>query len=270
MATRLAKPSQPIIQWGTTLTRGLVVCIPFFEKSGTKARNLGRYGPSCDGVFTGTPAWNKQKFGSSVQYAAVTDYINLGTKVSTTITADVTCLIIRKKDDSTNRGSVGFYTAYTLATNRFGAHLPFSDGNVYWQYGGSAGNNSLSASGLSFSTSDVWVFTIGVRGSEIWQNGILRASNTAATGITRTAEAINFQINRQDVNSTGDLATDSAFYVWDRQLSMREIAVMSTYPFIIFKNFSLEKRLDHIFGPTPASAAARSNIGYRALLGVGL
>ena len=69
-----------------------------------------------------------------------------------------------------------------------GIFLPFSDGKVYWDFGGwTEGTDRLSVAGLSFSDSDVFVFTVGARGMEIWQNGIKRASNSATPTMTPNA-----------------------------------------------------------------------------------
>lgn len=82
--------------------------------------------------------------------------------------------------------------------SQLGVFIPFSDGKVYFDFGGSTeGTNRLSVAGLSFSDSDVFVFTVGARGMEIWQNGIKRASNsgTPTTTLISTAFGISKRAN---------------------------------------------------------------------------
>ena len=104
-------------------------------------------------------------------------------------------------------------------TTRCGAHVPFTDGTVYWDFGGaSTGATRLTASGLSFSALDVWAFTTGPRGMEIWQNGILRASNSATP--TRTASTAQFGLGHHALapGVGSDLVSAFAFAYSKRQL----------------------------------------------------
>lgn len=65
-------------------------------------------------------------------------------------------------------------------SDRMSGHVPYTDGTVYWDFGGStAGATRVSVAGLTITQNDVWAFTTGPRGMEIWQNGRLRASNSA-------------------------------------------------------------------------------------------
>jgi hypothetical protein len=60
-------------------------------------------------------------------------------------------------------------------------YLPYSgDGNVYWRWGPGevAGTGSLAVGGLSFDPRDLWAFTTGPRGMEVWQNGAIVGSNS--------------------------------------------------------------------------------------------
>lgn len=68
-----------------------------------------------------------------------------------------------------------------------GAHMPYTDGTVYFDFGGfSEGSTRLSVGGLTIKKHDVWAFTVGRRGMEIWQNGIRRASNGGTPTRTNT------------------------------------------------------------------------------------
>jgi len=118
----------------------------------------------------------------------------------------VTILVIRRKTDTTNRASSLFGVGTSGAGTLTQAHVPYSDGTVYWDFGTFTGANRLTATGLSFSTTipERWIFTAGPRGSSIWQNGRKVASQT--TALTRTVATVDFHINQHPAGSiTGDL-----------------------------------------------------------------
>lgn len=102
-----------------------------------------------------------------------------------------------------------FGCSSTTLSDRLGAHIPFIDGTVYFDFGGATtGSTRIQVSGLSFAVTDRWVFSVGPRGMEIWQNGILRASNSATP--TRTNSGGGAWGLRG--NSGGDPASDDG--VW--------------------------------------------------------
>ena len=108
-----------------------------------------------------------------------------------------TVAIIRRKTDTTNRASTlfGFRQAPTQNDNvRCGAHVPYSDGVVYWDFGGSGAPYRLTVSGLSFTTEvERWVFVAGSKGSSIWRNGKRLANQTSS--VSRSAETSNWALN---------------------------------------------------------------------------
>lgn len=85
--------------------------------------------------------------------------------------------------------SHGFGIADSTGTSnhqyRCGTHFPFTDGNIYWDYGGAvSGTTRLSVAMPASSHRSVYAFTCGPRGMEIWHNGLRIANNTATP--TRT------------------------------------------------------------------------------------
>ena len=77
-------------------------------------------------------------------------------------------------------------TDSTASGQAVSIYLPYGlDGKVYWRWGGEVeGASSLSIGGLSFAEHDLWAFTAGPRGMEIWQNGLRVASNLGSSSIT--------------------------------------------------------------------------------------
>jgi hypothetical protein len=93
------------------------------------------------------------------------------------------CLGIEKRD-ATNRTAGSFDMDNGdggVPSNQFcGAFIPWSDGTVYWDFGGSTEDATReSAAGLDTQGYHTWAFTTGPRGMEIWQDGVLRSSNSA-------------------------------------------------------------------------------------------
>lgn len=119
--------------------------------------------------------------GHALQHVAVSDSTTLtAADPFNTLDFGVTVFLHYEKTDATLRDSSAFGSFdNTALSNRFGATLPYGDGNVYIDYGGAIdGATRLSVGGLSFGN-DLWCFAIGNRGMELWQNGFLRGSNSA-------------------------------------------------------------------------------------------
>lgn len=137
-----------------------------------------------------------------------------------------------RKLDTTNRVSGAFGFANVGTGPILGCHLPYSDGTVYWDYGGNtAGTTRLSVAGLSFGD-DVWVFTTGARGMEIWQNGILRASNAANP--TRTNTAADWGLFTYSITNA-DFAESGCCLLYKRQLEVEAIHALTIDPWTPFR-----------------------------------
>ncbi len=199
--------------------------------------NLNRVINQARTDYNGTPSGivlsNNSKFGTGYESdTAGSDLIDFasGGQILPT-TENFTAVIGYKKTDGTNRISGAFGYNHGLAAQRLGVHLPYNDGKVYWDFGGtSEGSTRLSVSGLSFGD-DIWVFTKGPRGMEIWQNGALVGSNSANP--TRSA-GIGSSFHLFNYGSVGsDLAICSFFYAWKLQLPAQAIKELSTFPFQI-------------------------------------
>lgn len=140
-----------------------------------------------------------------------------------------------RKTDTTNRNTLAFGTGpANNVSDYLLAKIPDNTGAVLWYYGGAvAGTTLLSIGGLTV-TDNVWVFTVGPRGMEIWQDGIRRASNAATP--TRTNSSGQFW---GLFGGLGVLASDAAesgcVLVYDRQLEVAEIAALSIDPWTPFR-----------------------------------
>jgi hypothetical protein len=132
------------------------------------------------------------------------------TAISSTVTHGETVLIIRRKTDTSARTSTLFGVemgGIVPDSARCGAHVPYSDGTVYWDYGGASGSNRLTVSSLTFSTNvEKWIFTAGSQGMTIWRDGLkLASSSTAVTRVVpnQTLDYTAWCLNRGNGSSFG-------------------------------------------------------------------
>ena len=215
------------INWGNPLTRGLVVCCALNEMAGNPA-NLVTATP---GLLSNS-AWTPEgvKFPSSIGNG-YTDLVSNGSSVLPT--GPCTVVIRRRKFDGTlvNGAAFGRRSSTGIPSTRLGALIPYTDGTVYWDYGGAtAGVTRLTAAGLTnFTKWTTWTFTVGTRGMEIWQGPDLRAANVAKP--TRTNDSAPWGMGQNDgASGYCDWAETSLVCVYNRQLSAAEIAQLNANP----------------------------------------
>lgn len=214
------------IDWGNTLTQGLIsVAVP----NGTTipANVVGPAWTAASGVSFGVGS-----AGRSVIATTTSQYWQTGL-VDPIALSGFTALVFFRKTDSVNRASSLFgVTSGGILSNRLNAHVPWSDGLTYFDFGGASGNNRISVSGLDYSKPTVMVFAAGARGISITQDGVLKASNSVP--ISRTSAGVPFYYLKGDQPS-GDLTETFLFCVWDRMLHNSEIAAVSANPWQLFK-----------------------------------
>lgn len=164
--------------------------------------------------------------GKSREHSATTDRDDLGLDTLLLPLRNASFVLGYQKTDAVNRGSTAFGTQ-TGTTNTCDAYIPFSDAITYWDFGGTGGGNRISVGGLTFGD-DIWAFTTGFRGMEIWQNGILRQSN--ANDSTRANTGSTFSLGKNN-SQTSDLARWKFLWVYHRQLTLKEIAEITRFPY---------------------------------------
>ena len=153
-------------------------------------------------------------FGSNGTYLAHTstlDRANLfeaGDAVAWVPTQEITICLGYEKRDATLRGAGAFGVGNNTNAERCQALIPFTDGTVYWDFGGVTEDATReSVAGLTTSGYHSWGFTSGPRGMEIWQDGLIRSSNSANP--TRSSSAVAYQLGHA-VSVNSDLAN----YYW--------------------------------------------------------
>jgi hypothetical protein len=148
------------------------------------------------------------------------------------VTGACTVVLGLRKSDATLRPSAAFGTLSGSDADACGAHVPYSDGTVYWDYGGQVGGTSrLTVSGLTFGDDD-WAFGTGPAGMQIWQNGRLRASNAGTP--TRVQGSAAWVLGASVGIVASDLVSHLYCYLYARQLDGGSIQALRVNPYAVF------------------------------------
>lgn len=144
-------------------------------------------------------------------------------------TQGVTFVFSGKVLTTVANGDWGILNSGAPVGERCGCHFPYTDGTVYFDYGGATnGSTRVQVASLTFAESDVFVFSVGARGMEIWQNGVLRASNGANPSRSASSSAWGLGGNNSDGASASPNAAWTAVGMTRRQLSSGICAQLSS------------------------------------------
>jgi hypothetical protein len=221
---QVAKPSGAVcINWGHPLATSLSCVLPFNEAGGivaaTKIVAFNAAGQAnaiingSGGVLQGTPSWVQNTPGPGLKFNNTGDFLQMPNLLAA-VTTGATVLIIRRKTDTTLRFAASFGPGGS--NSPFAALIPYSNGDVLWDFGGDTAPNRLTLSGLSWAAVvEMWAFTAGPAGSAIWKNGQKLASQS--TAITRAAGG-ELRVNSA-FGTFGDLQEFYFFAVANQQWS---------------------------------------------------
>lgn len=166
----------------------------------------------------------------------------------------VTILMIRRKQDTTNRGNIHFGTTGG-GTDTCKAFCPYVDAQIYWDFGGASGSNRLTTSALSWNTEvDIFGFVAGANGLAIYRNGALIASS--ATAVTRT-DGGTFGLN-----ASGDLVDINFFAILNAEWNPTQMLDWMARPYqMLNQRASFLRLFNFIAGPS----VARGRVGQQAV-----
>ena len=137
--------------------------------------------------------------------------------------SNCTIVLGLRKTDATNRDSAAFGVDVGTNTPRCEAAIPKADGDVQFIWKNGAGSNLL-VSDLTFGD-DVWGFTTGARGMEIWQNGYLRTSS--ATNLTRVSTSEDFTWGEGKYSDLADLVEYTHMLIWKHQMNKSQMVELT-------------------------------------------
>ena len=170
---------------------------------------------------------------------------------------DATFFVIRRPLDTVARATT-LFGCEAGASARILVHAPWSDGNLYFDFGNStAGSGSVSAPFVKSTSPDYLVFVAGGgKGREVWRNGTRIASNTAATA-SRPAGLPNFRLGAcNNSNVSSDLEEIYLFGAAGRAWSDREIGSWFANPWQVFEPRRVWVPGSAVGGPTIVSTTA--------------
>ena len=251
------------IDWGHPLATGILLRTNHAEGGGQKFVNDA--GGPASGTLGTNYQWNAGPSGLALACTAAGaspgTVVTFGAETAIPVPTNGTFTVALhyRKTDSTNRSSSGFGVADPSYPYRFHAHLPDSDGTVYFDYRGTnIPLNRVTAAGLTFGN-DIWIFSGGSE-LRIYQNGILRG-NSGTPNETRSASAADLVLFGGTSNT--DLAESAWFSLYQRELSAAEALWLSTEPYAMFRPIVRRR----YFAPTTA-VSSRSGQGLLTL-GIG-
>lgn len=247
---QIAKPIQgSTVNWGHPHSQGLTLCAPFIN--GSPADIAWGHNCSINPASSTQTVLDNTRFGGGIATtASATNAVmwfanNFYNSAQSTNSPELplnSCSIAfaKKKLDTTNRQNIALniqasgFNITPTGTRTLNIFCPNSDGNIYFQYGGTSGANQLVTSSPPTFGDDIFVFTAGFRGMTIWQNGVLIASS--GTAVTRVDEpAVNTLclngVDTFDGITNQDLAIFSFIYTWQRELTGGEIVSLSDDPY---------------------------------------
>jgi hypothetical protein len=212
------------------MARGLVACWLFNEGGGPPfelVRQINR------AVQWNGATWTVGALGVSASFPGVTSYLQLGDATELGLpTSRATVLVRRRKTDTTLRASALF--GLSGGTDRLGAHVPYSDGTVYWDFYDFNGANRLTWGGYPVSTApETWAFVAGPSGSAIYFNGQVKASQGSAVTVRANPGSVLFEVNSGQglVGTNGDLQEINQLLILDAEWSAAQVAEWHFNPY---------------------------------------
>jgi hypothetical protein len=158
-------------------------------------------------TLNGTPSWISTAYGTAWETTGLSDRVMLDEGLALSdfeSTTAQTVILVMRKTDTTARAGVAFGVADVSNDNqRCSAHVPWSDGMVKWDFGGTGGNNRLEYAWTKDTTIHAWAFRAGTLGSSIWLDGTKVATHSNV--ITRSHSTKGTHVGSVSNIAFGDL-----------------------------------------------------------------
>ena len=168
-----------------------------------------------------------------------------------------TVLVFRQCLDTTARQSALF--GYNVSvSNRVLAHAPWSDGNLYWDFGDHfAGSGRLAVPFAKSLAPETIAFVAASGLRQVWRNGVLLGSNAGNATVPANPNNFGFGwVDGLDRRSDNDDLFQCA--VFGRALTAAEIQAWSADPWQLFE-------AQRIWVPVPLGAPAEPSLAVQGL-----
>lgn len=152
-----------------------------------------------------------------------------------------TIAVLRRSRDTTARSSTLFGYNKGIsggANDRVSAHAPFSDGNLYWDFGTTGTGAGGGRVSVAFTKTTAWETLVFIadtqRGREVWRNGA-RIVGSTAQNVSRPANTDPFRIGGADGATSNSADNDDialfvvSRYAWPPELIRRWSAIGRQY-----------------------------------------
>ncbi len=179
-----------------------------------------------------TFSWNSTGFVSGApSYFTTSGRRALGpasNSVGINNTSGYTIIVVSRVLSFTANHAFKFHRSGSSSQTRgIAPHLPWTDGNIYFDQGGccNADTRTNVAWGGNTSTWYMWTFTAGARGREIIRNASVLTTNTTARA-NIDLSSVQIELASSDEYGGASSAWNAhlgAFLVYNRQLSLAEI-----------------------------------------------
>ena len=176
--------------------------------------------------------------GRGVRNGAVVYTANADRYLSTT---GGTALVVLSRDGAAQASTAFAFGTYNDATYRFSAHLTWSDGNIYFDFGGTFAPNRVVATAQTIdSTPTAIVLTAGPGGMRIFRDGrLIASSSTAPTRGNPTGCFFGLGLDpTSGATPTPQVDTGATYYAqafWPEQINDRIAERLSADPWGLFK-----------------------------------
>lgn len=225
--------NRPVLDLGNPLLRSVSeVLLPTAKRSLVQGTLLVAGNP------TFPPAIRSSAAGMS--WSLNTSASNIGMQCSTADAifqslSTTTMFVFRRSRDTTLRASMLCGSASATISQTVLAHAPYSDGNIYFDFGGSGASTRISTTFAKSTSPETLVFIAGPnKGREIWRNGVKIAGNVTLTG-TRTSSATGFGVGGNGSSAIGQDNDDVYLLgVVVREWSDAEVRTFAANPWGIF------------------------------------
>lgn len=183
--------------------------------------------------------------GKGIKWVEASDsYIEIASNADTILdTINCTMIVATVRTSATTTVSSTYGYDGGGGPDRVLTHLPFTDNNLYWDFGNAtpgAGGGRVSVGGSAYSaagTVSIWGFVAGSRGREIWRNGI-RIASDATANFTRTSTAHPFRIGAAylfgGASGFSVAHTCSLFLISKEQWSITALSKITDNPNLVY------------------------------------
>lgn len=253
------KPQTPVIDWGNSLTNGLVLCLPFSEKgNASKTRDLV-YNLSTDLT---SPTWVQGVFGPTITFNGSTTFGSVTDNSKINPTSLSIAMWFRTNGTTGEQELIdkrifsGGNGGYNL---RIGGTFPM---NVKWVVRNSGAENSVSSTGVINDLTWTFVvatFNAGTTTAEVFLNGTSYGTVSTSMSTSTNDFVIGALRDKTAFFFKGDIAN---VYMWNRALGKSEVKALYEDPWRIYKKPSLWTRALN-------STAAATVVKQLSALGVG-